>query len=58
MSDDRPVPGAVVVVLVLLVVLPAVFGLIWGAMAWALGQLLTAEAEATHAGSELIATNI
>lgn len=58
MGDDGGVLGAVVVVSVLLVVLPAAFWLAWGAMAWLLGQLLTAHAEATHEGSELIATNV
>ena len=52
------VAGAVLIAIVLVVVLPAAFWFIWGAVAWALGQLLTGEAEATHEGSELIATNV
>lgn len=50
--------GAVLIALVLVVVLPAVWWAIWGLMAWALGQLLTEQAEAAHPGSELIATNV
>lgn len=50
--------GAVIVVLVLLLLLPAAFWLVWGAMGWLLGQSLTSAAEATHEGSELIATNL
>ncbi|MHB1931037.1 MAG: hypothetical protein ACYDEN_11245 [Acidimicrobiales bacterium] len=50
--------GAVLIALVLVVVLPAVWWAIWGLVAWALGQLLTREAEASHPGSELIATNV
>ncbi len=50
--------GAVLIALVLVVVLPAVWWAIWGLMAWALGRLLTEQAEATHPGSELIATNV
>ena len=50
--------GAVIVILVLVFLLPAVFWLVWGAMGWLLGRLLTSEAEATHEGSELIATNL
>lgn len=50
--------GAVLIAIVLVVLLPAAFWAVWGLVAWALGQLLTTEAEATHPGSELIATNV
>jgi hypothetical protein len=50
--------GAVIVVAVLLLFLPAVFWLVWAAMGWLLGQMLTSGAEAAHEGSELIATNL
>jgi phosphotransferase system glucose/maltose/N-acetylglucosamine-specific IIC component len=56
-GDDGRMLDAVIVVVVLLLVLPAVFWLVWGAMGWLLGRLLTSAAEATHEGSELIATN-
>jgi len=41
-----------------LLFLPAVFWLVWAAMGWLLGQMLTSGAEAAHEGSELIATNL
>ncbi len=50
--------GAIVIVVVLLVVLPAVWWVLYGAMAFLLGWLLKDNAEATHDGSELIATNV
>jgi hypothetical protein len=50
--------GAVLIVIVLLIVLPAALWATWGAMAVLLGWLLTDNAEITHAGSELIETNI
>jgi hypothetical protein len=49
--------GAVLIVVVLLVVGPALWWVMWGLMAAALGWLLKATAEETHAGSELIETN-
>jgi hypothetical protein len=50
--------GAVLIVLVLLIALPAVFFATWGGVAILLGWLLTDNAEITHPGSELIETNI
>ena len=50
--------GAILIAIVLVVVLPAVWWAIYGLVAWAIGQTLTGEAEATHPGSELIATNV
>ena len=58
LGKNGAVAGAVLIALVLVVVLPAVWWAIWGLMAWALGQLLTEQAEAAHPGSELIATNV
>jgi hypothetical protein len=52
------VAGAVLIALCLVAVLPAAFWATWGIVAFLLGQLLTENAEATHEGSELIATNI
>jgi hypothetical protein len=49
--------GAVLIVVVVLVVGPALWWVTWGLVAAVLGWLLTANAEATHAGSELIETN-
>ena len=49
--------GAVVIVLVLVVGLPAVWWAIWAVAGAVLGRALRANAEATHAGSELIETN-
>ena len=50
--------GVVLIALIVLVVLPAAFFATWGVMAWLLGWLLTDNAERTHAGSDLIATNV
>jgi hypothetical protein len=50
-------PGAIVIILVLVVVGPALWWVAWGLMSFALGWLLKGNAEATHAGSELIETN-
>ncbi len=50
--------GAVLIVIVLLIGLPAVFFATWGGVALLLGWLLTDNAELTHPDSELIATNI
>jgi hypothetical protein len=49
--------GAVLIVLVLLVVGPALWWLTWGVMAAVIGWLLKDNAEQTHAGSELLETN-
>ena len=49
--------GAILIVVVLLVVGPALWWVTWGVMAAALGWLLKDNAETTHAGSELIETN-
>lgn len=49
--------GAVVIVLVLVVALPALWWVVWGLAGAVLGWALKANAEATHAGSELIDTN-
>lgn len=51
-------PGAILIAIVLIVVLPAVFWAIIGAGAWAIGTLLKDRAEQVHEGSELIATNV
>jgi hypothetical protein len=50
--------GAVLIVIVLLVVGPVLFWVTWGVMAFLIGWLLKDNAEITHAGSELIDTNI
>jgi hypothetical protein len=50
--------GAVLIAVVILVALPVAFWVTWGVMALLLGWLLTDNAEATHAGSELIDTNV
>lgn len=49
--------GAVLIVLVLVVGLPALWWAVWALAAFLLGRHLQAHAEATHAGSELIDTN-
>ncbi len=54
----RVMIGAVLIVLALLVVLPALFWAGAGVVAGVLGWLLMDNAEATHEGSELIATNV
>jgi hypothetical protein len=48
----------VLIVIVLLVVLPALFWVTWGLIAFAVGSLLTINGEQTHPRSELIETNI
>ncbi len=49
--------GAIVIAVIVVVALPAVWWVTWGLMAAVLGWLLKRNAEATHAGSDLIDTN-
>jgi hypothetical protein len=56
-GDNGPVPGAVLIVLILVVVGPILWWVVWGLMSFVLGWLLQDNAETTHAGSELIDTN-
>jgi hypothetical protein len=57
-GENGAVVGAVLIVILLLVVLPAAFWVTWGLMAFLLGWLLKDNGERTHPGSELIETNI
>jgi hypothetical protein len=57
-GETAAVIGAVLIALVVIVVLPAAFWVTWGLIAFVIGWLLKDNAEATHAGSELIETNI
>jgi hypothetical protein len=57
-GEDGGVPGAILIAIVLIAVLPAVFWAIVGLVAWILGTLLKDRAEDLHEGSELIATNV
>jgi hypothetical protein len=58
LGHDRPVIGGLIIAVVLLFVLPVVL-LLSGAVGSAvMGWLLKENAEATHEGSELIATNV
>jgi hypothetical protein len=50
--------GAVLIAIVVLVVLPALFFATYGLVSLLLSWLMTDNAEITHAGSELIETNI
>ena len=50
--------GVVLIAIFVLVVLPVAFWATWGVMAFLVGWLLKDNAELTHAGSELIETNI
>ena len=50
--------GAILIAICLLVVLPALFWATVGALSAVLSVTLTDYAEATHEGSDLIATNI
>ena len=49
--------GVVLVVLAVVVALPLLFWVSFGVLSYLLGRLLHEEAEVTHPGSELIATN-
>jgi hypothetical protein len=58
LGHDHPVIGGLIIAVVLLFVLPVVL-LLSGAVGSAvMGWLLKENAEATHEGSELIATNV
>ena len=50
--------GGVLIAIVAVVVLPALFWAGAFVLGWALSSVLPRHAEETHAGSELIATNI
>ncbi len=50
-------PGAILIVVLLVVGGPALAWVTYGAFAFALGWLLKDNAEVTHPGSELIDTN-
>ncbi|HET9689616.1 MAG TPA: hypothetical protein VFP61_00580 [Acidimicrobiales bacterium] len=50
--------GAVLIAIAVFVVLPALFWVGAFAISWGLSGALTHHADETHAGSELIATNI
>ena len=50
--------GAVLIVVAIVVVLPALFWAGLFVVSWAASGVLTDHAEATHDGSELLATNI
>jgi hypothetical protein len=50
--------GAVAIAIAVLFVGPVAFWVTWGLIAFVMGWLLKDNAEITHAGSELIETNI